>query len=443
MDEFDEVFSSLCASYGRIGSPKAILAAVSGGADSTALLLALHTLRETYGARIVCAHIDHGLRESAAEDAAFVRHLSAKLDIPCYINKVTVQPSGSVEANAREARYDALRSIAQKEGIGCIATAHHRQDQAETMLMHLMYGTGTGGLSGIREWSNGLWRPFLRVDRNTLMTYLQKQGQTWRTDETNADLSYTRNRIRLKLLPDMEAIYPMFAAKMGETACILADEDKAWHEMAEQWLAVNGFAAHGIYWIDRHAFSGISTALKRRVLLKLGEKAGIKLTFASVEEMLGLDGKEGIQTVNLPGDAKAYCTSGRIHFLTKTNKTCRPEGKIIFSSPAMETGDGCFTQAFDADKIKGAVLRTRMANDTIVPLGQTGTQSLKEYMIDKKIDRPFRSCWPVYAHGSDILWVIGAGVSQRAAIDRTTKHAVFAVYEGVLPDGRKRRGGTP
>ncbi len=418
------------------------MAAVSGGADSTALLLALHTLRETYGVRIVCAHVDHGLRNSSSEDAAFVRQLAQNLHIPCFIRSVTVKPFGSAEAQAREARYAALRQIAAQERIGCIATAHQRQDQAETMLMHLMYGAGTGGLCGIREWANGLWRPFLHVDGSALKAYLMGRGQTWRTDETNTDQAFMRNRIRLKLLPEMADMYPMYAAKMGETASILADEDTAWRKMAEQWVDCNGLASHGLYWIDRRAFAVSSRALQRRILLALGEKADIKLSFSSVERVLAAVPEAGISTVNLPGDAKAYLTAMRIHFLNAANKVSWPTGEILCSAPALQRGDGCFTQAFDADKIKGAVLRTRLPHDTMMPLGQGGRQSLKQYMIDKKIDRPFRDFWPVYALGSDVLWVVGMGASQCAALGRETKNTVFAVYDGVLPDGRKRKEGT-
>lgn len=418
------------------------MAAVSGGADSTALLLALHTLRETYGVHITCVHVDHGLRSSSSGDAAFVQRLADSLHIPCFIRRVTVIPFGSVEAQAREARYAALRQIAAQEGIGCIATAHHRQDQAETMLMHLMYGAGTGGLCGIREWANGLWRPFLHVDESALKAYLLGRGQTWRTDETNTDQAFMRNRIRLKLLPEMAAMYPVFATKMGETASILADEDTAWREMAEQWLSSNGLAAHGLYWIDRCAFATTSIALRRRILLILAEKADVKLSFSSIERVLAAVSDRGISTVNLPGDAKAYLTAKRIHFLHDTGKRDWPIGNIRWSAPALQMGDGCFTQAFDADKIKGAVLRTRLPHDIIMPLGQEGRQTLKQYMIDKKIDRPFRDSWPVYALGSEVLWVIGVGASQRAALGRETKNAVFAVYDGVLPDGRKRKEGT-
>lgn len=443
MSEFDEVFSRLYASYRRIGSPDAVLAAVSGGADSTALLLALHRLQERQGVRVVCAHVDHGLRPSSGEDAAFVRGLSDDLHIPCRVSRVKVPHRGSLEAGAREARYAAFWQIAQDEGISCIATAHHRQDQAETMLMHLMYGTGTGGLAGMREWSRGLWRPFLDVDGALLKAMLERLGQAWRTDESNSDTGFTRNRIRMKLLPQMADIYPAFAKKMGETAAILADEDTALRGICAQWLDAHGHAESGLYWMERAAFLALHPALERRVLLLLAEKAGISLHFSAVESVLKSVREQASASVNLPGAASAYVTAERIHLLPQTEKDQPPLGRILWQTPAIQTGDGCFTQAFDADKIKGATLRTRRTGDTIVPLGQTGSQTLKQYMIDRKIDRPFRACWPVLAVGSDILWVIGTGASQHAALSRQTSRAVLAVYEGKLPDGRQRKEGTP
>ena len=441
MNEWDEVFSALYASYRRIGQPDAVLAAVSGGADSTALLLALHTLRMKHDVRILCAHVDHGLRPDSAEDASFVRDLAQRMEIPYYGEKVFVNRHGSVEAQARTARYDALFRIAKDHGIHCIATAHHREDQAETMLMHLMYGSGTSGLCGIREWSNGVWRPFLNLNTETLKNYLRIKKQVWRTDETNQSLSFTRNRIRMKILPEMEAMYPSFAEKMSNTAQILAEEDKVWENMANQWLLEHGFLQGGLHWINRSAFSAASVALQRRILLALGERAGITLDFATIGRILKANTIEGVSTVNLPGDAQAYVTQGRIHFLRDVPREPWKGGRVLWSFPAMQIGDGGFTQAFDADKIRGARLRTRLPGDTIVPLGQTGKQSLKQYLIDRKIDRPFRDVWPIYALGNDVLWVVGIGASEHAAICRTTKDTAFAVYEGILPDGRTRGGG--
>lgn len=441
-DVFDAALAVVGASYRQIGSPPRVVAAVSGGADSVALLLLLDALRKREGFGLVAAHVHHGLRPQAEEEALAVVRLAAGLGLACAVERVRVPVSGNVEAAAREARYRALCGVALRQGAACIATAHHRQDQAETMLMHLMVGAGSGGLAGMRPWRNGIWRPLLDVDAGTLRDILALRGVSWCEDGSNADLRFTRNRIRHRVLPEMEAVYPAFARKMGESARILSEEDDLLRDMAARWVDGHGLACPGHVWIGREAFLRLPPALQRRALICAADRVSVALNFEKVQELLGAASGAGRGSVNLAGGARALVTQGRLHFIARETKGW-PMGNIEWQSPAMLLGDGHFTQAFDADRIAGCELRARRAGDFIVPLGQTGRQSLKAYMIDRKIDQPFRAFWPVLACGSEVIWVIGCGASQRAAVSRHTEKAVYGAYRGALPDGRKNSGGEP
>lgn len=197
----------------------AIVVAVSGGADSVALLRALHALasRRTWRLRLIVGHVQHHLRDAAERDAHFVAALADQLRLPC--ERLDIHPlhhGGNVEATARRQRYAALARIAQRHGAGFIATAHHADDQLETMLMRLVRGTGPRGLRGI-AWRRAvapgveLIRPMLRATHAQAMDYLAQLRQPWREDESNADRTRLRARVRAEIVPVLRAMHPRVA----------------------------------------------------------------------------------------------------------------------------------------------------------------------------------------------------------------------------------------
>lgn len=185
-----------------------IVAAVSGGPDSVAMLAALHQLGVT---PLIVAHINHKLRGPESDaDADFVEALAHRLGLPFRANNAPIPTGASIEATARQLRYTSLRTIANDCNISTIATAHTRDDQAETIIMRLIRGTGLAGLSGIprvRSW-NGvrIVRPLLGVLRNTVMSFLDTSGLEHRTDSSNANPAFTRNRIRREIMPALRQV---------------------------------------------------------------------------------------------------------------------------------------------------------------------------------------------------------------------------------------------
>lgn len=185
-----------------------VLVAVSGGADSVALLLGLARLRNSQllPAELVVGHFDHGVRASSAADAAWVAELSRRLNISCEVGHAVSESPPQDEQNLRLARYEFFLECAERLGANCVAMAHTADDQAETILHRLIRGTGPEGLRGMPEYrplAAGVWvvRPLLELSRADVLSYLDEHGETFREDPSNADLGYLRNRIRHELLP--------------------------------------------------------------------------------------------------------------------------------------------------------------------------------------------------------------------------------------------------
>lgn len=213
-----------------------VVVAVSGGADSVALLRATIELG---AGRIVVAHLNHGLRGSDSDtDQDFVERIADSLGVPVRTARTTILPGENLEAAARMARYEWLATVATSEGIGRVATGHSADDQAETVLFRLLRGSGLAGLCGIaprRLLSAGveLIRPLLTVSRADILDYLTERGQDYRTDATNADTRLARNRIRHELLPLLTRNYN---PRIAESLARLAEQARDWQRMEDDAL---------------------------------------------------------------------------------------------------------------------------------------------------------------------------------------------------------------
>jgi tRNA(Ile)-lysidine synthase len=197
-----------------------------GGPDSTALVAALSELRESHGLTLTVAHVDHALRAESPAEGELVGALSARLGMPLEQRRVTIGQGGDLEARARRARYQALREIAAAVGAGWIVTGHTLDDQAETVLLHLLRGAGRRGLGGMRTVRGRLFRPLLGATRADVRRFLADRDLSFATDRSNADLAHARNRVRRLVLPLLEAEFnPRLRHALGEAAARLADED--------------------------------------------------------------------------------------------------------------------------------------------------------------------------------------------------------------------------
>ncbi len=216
----------------------AVAVAVSGGLDSVALLDLLHCTRAAHGGELQVVTVDHGTRESSRGDAAFVRDLAASLDLPFVGARFELGADAS-EAACREARHSVFRGLDARR----VALAHHRDDQAETVLLQLLRGTGTRGLAGMRWRSGRLVRPLLDVRRAELEAWAEHRGLRWREDPTNTDRRFLRNRVRAEVMPLLESLRPGAVEALARSAAV-AGEDDAW--LTEAARAQSGGSADGL-----------------------------------------------------------------------------------------------------------------------------------------------------------------------------------------------------
>jgi tRNA(Ile)-lysidine synthase len=254
-----------------------LLAAVSGGGDSIALL---HALRAT-PYRIFVGHVDHGLRAGSARDARFVSKCAAQWELPCHVMKAAVlkrrlKTGESIEEAARVERYKKLEQLAKRLRCEAIITAHTADDQAETVLMNFLRGAGPSGLSGIppvRSISEGsailLMRPMLGHSRPDVRAYLREHRLTYREDPTNRSHRFFRNRIRHKTLPQLERESPGLVRRLQSMAVLFREEERFWEGLVAAELRRTARQKGGFTVVDLTRLFGYHRALSRRILRKL------------------------------------------------------------------------------------------------------------------------------------------------------------------------------
>lgn len=412
-----------------------VLIAVSGGADSMALLLILSACARQLGITVVAAHYEHGIRgEASREDARFVNAFCEARGISCRVGCGNVPALAkewkcSLEDAARKARYAFLDETADAVGASKIALAHHRGDQAETILLHLVHGAGLQGLSGMRMRKGNRIRPLLDVSRDELEVYLLAQGISWREDETNQDTAHARNLLRHEVMPVLRQLNPRVEEAMARTAKLAGQAMETLRGVAEKQL--DGHIKrmpYGAFWeIPGGPVAGETVRM-------FAEWAGVPpldscQTGAIIQLARG-------QSANLPSGWKALRTGKRLHLVRADGHTAPvvDETLFIWSAPQGDTlGDGIRTQVFDADALDGAAFRTRRDGDIFAPLGSKGSQKLKQTLRDSGIDRPFRDLLPVLAKGERVLWIVGVKPSRDAAVGPQTRGRVQIAYQGGLP----------
>ena len=396
----------LCDLSGRL------LIGLSGGGDSVALLLRLLSLGN--GAQLRAIHVNHGLRgEESDGDEAFVRQLCLEKRVPLTVRRLQ-PPEHPSEDWAREARYAAFSEVYHAWPADALVLAHHLDDQAETVLMHLLRGSGLNGLTGMRPESRQrgmrILRPLLDTPRETLRRELEEQNQPWREDSSNASDRYLRNRVRHELLPLMDSLNPGNAARLGRTALLLSRDSDCLEETAADFLR-----QYPGRQLPLEALQALHPALTGRILSAwTGQKSGEVLR--RLEELPG--SKTGT-SLALPDGRQVFRGNRFLHLVEEeappapqSSQAERLEmnGVIIRrSSPAKGPGDGRRSQSLPAALLRECCWRTRQPGDRIRPFGMEGSQSLQDYFVNRRIDAPFRGRIPLLARGSEILLAAGVG----------------------------------
>jgi tRNA(Ile)-lysidine synthase len=468
----------------RLVSKQPLVVAVSGGQDSVCLLYVLARLQKELALKLHIAHLNHQLRgEESDADARYVSELARKLNLPATIEKRNVKAYRarhrlSLEEAAREVRYTFLAQVAKSIGADRAAVGHTADDHIETILMHLIRGTGTRGLRGLQ--SSSRWqskseslivvRPLLEVSRQETAEYCRRHKLQPRIDVTNLSLSPLRNRIRLQLLPLLESYNPKVCEALLRTGRIAADDiafldretARIWDKIAQQ--------QDNVVILDKAKFLKLPSTLKRYILLASIEKivgSIMDIEMHHIEEIMDALTKPAGKSLNLPRglifaiEYDKYLISPEpgvlvplpvlkgefqlnVHgetaipgwrieatILKGKYEGAKPLQNLNFSLSSQGEGDKVsevgqfYTACLDFDKTGSNItIRSRLTADRFQPLGMSETKKLGEFMIDAKIPRAWRQRVPIVCSPRQILWVVGYRIDDRVKVTDTTQRVL-------------------
>lgn len=453
-----------------------VLVGVSGGADSVCLLLALHTLQKELDFSLEVVHVEHGIRgEESRKDAAFVQNLCERMQIICHQSDVDVpafceQTGLGTEEAARVLRYQVFTKIAQEKGAK-IALAHHQEDNAETILFQMARGSALAGLCGIRPVrtdENGVCyiRPLLFFHREEIENFLKSHGIGWCVDSTNAELEYSRNFLRAKVIPDLLQINTQAVSHINQTAEHLSEikdyldweTERLWQRLAKVDEKI---------FLDRKALLDLHPVMQRQIVYKAivlmaGQKKDI--TSGHVEDVLTLSKGQSGKKISLPygisvwRDFDMLCFAAghdegfseeRVYEITAAElETCQREKSVISlvfgdkgeqivckifenSQESLEIPRKTYTKWFNYDMIKdGFCIRTRRSGDYFISDAMGHRKKLKSYFIEEKIPLEERSKRWLLARGSEVLWLVGGRISEHIKVAQETKYILEITYDG-------------
>ncbi|MDD3253629.1 MAG: tRNA lysidine(34) synthetase TilS [Lachnospiraceae bacterium] len=446
-----------------------VIAAVSGGADSVCLLSVLHALAPELSVSLRVVHVHHGLRGAEADrDEAYVKELCERLAVP--FTGIHRDVSGyakahnlSTEEAGRILRYEALEAEAERweaeEVAGgqqprpvWIAVAHHQEDNAETILHHLLRGSGLRGLSGIRAVQGRRIRPLLDVSREEILAYLKEQNISWCEDSTNQSEDYTRNRIRTQILPVLkEQVNTRAEENILRAGRIFAQADAYLEAQAGRVWEKAGSGQEGVAAeIALEAFLQqeeiIQTYLLRR-MLDLAAPHQKDVTARHYAQLTALSAGPVGGQMNLPGGVRAVVgyTALRLEQGRAVQELAQETGcadeknfhmQVFPREKEAEIPKNQYTKWFDYDKIKVSLsVRSRQEGDYLMlPDGQR--KMIARYMIDEKIPREERERILLLAEGHHVLWVVGYRISEYYKITNDTKAILQVTFDGGENHGR-------
>lgn len=461
----EQVAESLEASCLRGSS---LVVAVSGGSDSLTLLHCLRSLQTSMNLRLHVVHVDHGLRPTSYYDAAFVQKLAVALEVPCTVVSVSIG-NGSPEAAARDARYGALAKVAADQDAAVIAVGHTLNDQAETVLLHIVRGSGLTGLRAMSVFGdlsidNGqgikIFRPLLGVSRSETDAFCDELGLAPIQDHTNLDTTIPRNLLRIKAIPLLETLNPKLVEglrRLTDTVRIDLDYidsrlDEVWPDLVEQ--------SGQIATLKRDLFNALHPSLQRHALRMvyegiLGSAAGLE--YVHLENMLMLAQGAAGKVLTLPGGVCMEARHESILLFPPGADRCelpilvdrqelRVPGETMFGRwcafaevvpRPQELDAGTHTSYFDATALAGALsVRGWHNGDRFQPLGLArGNKKLQNFFVDAHVPQSYRRRVPLMVAPQGIAWVVGYRIAHWARVTPKTQAVLkvkFKLLEEVI-----------
>lgn len=432
-----------------------VLLGVSGGADSVCMLHVLYSLREKYHLKLYVVHVNHGIRGSEAKrDADFVEQMAENLQIPfrvvmANIPEMAKEQKLSEEEAGRIFRYNTFEQVANEVGANKIAVAHNLNDNSETVLFNLFRGSRLKGLTGISPMRGQIIRPLLCCSRNEIEQYLQENNLSYCTDSTNKETDYSRNRIRLKLMPyikeniNQKAEYNIVNAAENLSQVyeyIYGEAQKAYKIHVKDNVLLNSAEDLNVVILQE--------VVKMWILENTGRLKDIKANHVNI--VIGLLSNQVSKKSELPYGLKLIKTYEGVKVLPENNEvkdsnrqTIIEDGKIFNTEKITVTvenesfdksniPDLLYTKWLDYDKIKGLTLRKRLPGDYIEISGSESGRSvkkkLKKYFIDNKIPQEERNNIWLLADGNHVVWIVGYRISEMCKVTDSTKRIIKITY---------------
>lgn len=431
-----------------------VIIGVSGGPDSMVLLHIMKELRDSLDINIVVAHLNHKIRAEAGAEEEYVREICRHWGVPFYVRREDMlemarRHKKTVEEAGRDARYQFFNKLLADLSADRIATAHHRDDVAETVLLHLVRGSGIKGLRGIMPVNGSIIRPLMVVDRKEILTYADNNSIKYCTDNSNNDTGYLRNRIRLNLIPLLqEQFNPRISESLNQLAVIAREENQVMEQLDyNTWQQIVIEQKDHLISLDCRALDLLLPGLQRRLIIHaLTELAGESgWSMEDINIVMGLADKSGSsRVVDLKKGVKvnkSYRLLVFSTFIPECPQFCYPV-KVPGTVEIKETGEvyrfdlvdrieikesHCIY--LDYDKMGALQIRSRNPGDVFFPAGMEGHKKLKKYFIDLKIPFFERNHVALLASDQQIYAVLGYRVSQLATLDVNTSRIIVIKKE--------------
>lgn len=465
----DEVLDTI-KEYGMLCENDKVIVAVSGGPDSICLLHILYSIREKFNLKLYAAHVNHCLRgEEADKDEEYVKEFCKKLGIECFakrvdINKLAEERGLSSESAGRESRYEFFDELLKKLNAQKIALAHNANDQAETVLMRIIRGTGMEGLTGIKPIRGNIFiRPLINIKREYIEKYCMENNLLPRIDKTNLESIYTRNKIRLELIPYLQNNFNKDIVNvLNRLVSTIAVDNSYLEKISEERYNKYCEKKDEKVIIYKDAFNedeAILNRILRKAIIRLkGDLYNIEKVH--IKDILNLQVGSTGKRINLPGGITGINNYGDIElsfgedlrknfddnkYFLYINKENIIEGlnlkvflRLIQRDENIDFKEKPFVKYFDFDSPpKDIRLRTRRDGDRFTPFGMKGSKKLKDLFIDLKVPKEERDSIPLILFDEEIAWIAGYRISDKFKVNKNTKN----ILEITITKGDKNEGG--
>ena len=430
----DKLFYENLKKSNIINKGDKLLLAVSGGADSMYLFYNFMDLKEDWNLDIIVCHLNHGIRETAKRDEDFVKKVCRDYKIKCFIKTVNMDQYArenklSSEEAGRILRYEFFRENSKNRKI---LTAHNANDRVETVLFNIIRGTGLRGLSGISYVNDDVYRTLINIKRGEIEAYLHENNLKYFDDETNFEEIYTRNKIRLRLIPYLEKFNP----DIINSILRLSENAEEAENFIGKIIEENYPKCHGNNFLKVSEIKNHEKFLACELIKKYLEENFYKENILSRKNILGIYdlcfGESG-REIHLGKNITARRSYDKIFIEEIKYKKSKESkklylgkntsdfGEIILRKDDLESPHDSFIKVIDCDKIKGNLyVRKRLPGDRFKALGMKNNKKLKDYFIDRKVDRLLRDEIGLICDDEKIIYVMGMDISEDVKIDKNT-----------------------